>query len=185
MENRVFFSTSPTLVSLKPIMSSHIRFQEDLVDPTAYIAPGAAVLGDVTIGAEASVWFNAVVRGDTEAIQIGSQTNVQDLCVLHADPGFPCVLGDRVTVGHAAIVHGATVEDDCMIGMGAVVMNGANIGRGSLIAVGAVVTEGTDVPPGSVVMGVPGQIRREVTEADRARIHRAATHYVEQARKFR
>ena len=104
-------------------MSSSIDFQDELVDPTSYIAPGAIVLGDVTIGAESSIWFNAVVRGDTEAIRIGSQTNVQDLCVLHADAGFPCVLGDRVTVGHAAIVHGATVEDDCMIGMRAVVMN--------------------------------------------------------------
>lgn len=165
-------------------MSSDTRFRVELVDPTAYIAPGAIVLGDVTIGAESSIWFNAVVRGDTEAIRIGSQTNVQDLCVLHADAGFPCVLGDRVTVGHAAIVHGATVEDDCMIGMRAVVMNGAKIGKGSLIAVGAVVTEGIEVPPGSLVMGVPGKVRREVTAADRERIVRAALHYVEQAKKF-
>lgn len=166
-------------------MSSRTKFRDDLVDPTAYIAPGAIVLGNVTIGFESSIWFNAVVRGDTEAIRIGSQTNVQDLCVLHADAGFPCLLGDRVTVGHAAIVHGATVEDDCMIGMRAVVMNGAKIGRGSLIAVGAVVTEGTEVPPGSVVMGVPGKIRREVSEADRQRIAHAALHYVEQAKQFR
>lgn len=165
-------------------MSSHAQFRDDLVDSTASIAPGAIVLGDVTIGAESSIWFNAVVRGDTESIRIGSQTNVQDLCVLHADPGFPCVLGDRVTVGHAAIVHGATVENDCMIGMRAVVMNGAVIGKGSLIAVGAVVTEGTEVPAGSVVMGVPGKVRREVTEADRERMARAALHYVEQAKKF-
>ena len=161
------------------------QFRDELVDPTAYIARGAIVLGDVTIGVESSIWFNAVVRGDSEAIRIGSQTNVQDLCVLHADPGFPCVLGDRVTVGHAAIVHGATVEDDCMIGMRAVVMNGARIGKGSLIAVGAVVTEGTEVPPGSVVMGVPGKIRREVTDADRERMAHAALHYVEQAKRFR
>ena len=165
-------------------MSTHTRFRADLVDPTASIATGAIVLGDVTIGAESSIWFNAVVRGDTEAIRIGSQTNVQDLCMLHADPGFPCVLGDRVTVGHAAIVHGATVEEDCMIGMRAVVMNGAIIGKGSLIAVGAVVTEGTKVPPGSVVMGVPGKVRRETTEADRDRITRAALHYVERAKSI-
>jgi carbonic anhydrase/acetyltransferase-like protein (isoleucine patch superfamily) len=165
-------------------MSSRTQFRDDLVDPTASIARGAIVLGDVTIGAESSIWFNAVVRGDTEAIRIGRQTNVQDLCMLHADPGFPCVLGDRVTVGHAAIVHGATVEDDCMIGMRAVVMNGAKIGQGSLVAVGAVVTEGTEVPPGSVVMGVPGKIRREVTEAEREWIALAAMHYVEQGTKF-
>ena len=166
-------------------MSSDPLFREDLVAPTAYIAPGAIVLGDVTVGEEASIWFNAVVRGDTEAICIGNQTNVQDLCMLHADPGFPCILGDRVTVGHAAIVHGAIVEEECMIGMRAVVMNGARIGKGSLIAVGAVVTEGTVVPPGSVVMGVPGKIRREVTAADQTRITHAATHYVEQAKKFK
>ncbi|MDA1054587.1 MAG: gamma carbonic anhydrase family protein [Planctomycetota bacterium] len=165
-------------------MSSRTQFRDDLIDPTAYIARGAIVLGDVKIGAESSIWFNAVVRGDTEAIRIGSQTNVQDLCVLHADAGFPCVLGDRVTVGHAAIVHGAAVEDDCMIGMRAVVMNGAKIGKGSLIAVGAVVTEGTEVPPGSVVMGVPGKVRRDVTDADRERIAHAALHYVEQAKRF-
>ncbi len=165
-------------------MSNHNQFRDDLVDPTAYIARGAIVLGDVTIGAESSIWFNAVVRGDTEAIRIGSQTNVQDLCVLHADHGFPCILGDRVTVGHSAIVHGATVEDDCMIGMRAVVMNGAKIGKGSLIAVGAVVTEGTEVPAGSLVMGVPGKVCREVTEANRERIVHAALHYVEQAKKF-
>lgn len=165
-------------------MSKQTIFRDDLVDPTAYIARGAIVLGDVTIGAQSSIWFNAVVRGDTEAIRIGSQTNVQDLCVLHADAGFPCVLGDRVTVGHSAVVHGATVEDECMIGMSAVVMNGAKIGKGSLIAVGAVVTEGTVVPPGSLVMGVPGKVCREVTEANRERIVHAALHYVEQAKKF-
>ncbi len=166
-------------------MLNSTQFDATLVDPAAYIARGAIVLGQVTIGAEASIWFNAVVRGDTEAIRIGSQTNVQDLCVLHADPGFPCIIGNRVTIGHAAVVHGATVEEECMIGMRAVVMNGAKIGKGSLIAVGAVVTEGTQVPPGSVVMGVPGKVRREVTDADRERIAHAASHYVEQAKTYR
>ncbi|MCA9122664.1 MAG: gamma carbonic anhydrase family protein [Planctomycetaceae bacterium] len=166
-------------------MSNTKQFQQELVAATAYIAPGAIVLGDVTIGPEASIWFNAVVRGDTESIRIGARTNIQDLCVLHADPGYPCILGDRVTVGHAAIVHGAIVDDDCMIGMRAVVMNGARIGKGSLVAVGAVVTEGTEIPPGSVVMGVPGKIRRDVTMADRERMAHAATHYVEQAKTFR
>ena len=165
-------------------MTDHTTFQAELVDPTAFIAPGAVVLGDVTIGAESSVWFNAVIRGDTEAIRIGCQTNVQDLCMLHADEGFPCVLGDRVTLGHAAIVHGATVEDDCMIGMRAVVMNGAKIGRGSLVAVGAVVTEGTQVPPDSLVVGVPGKVKRETRERDRQLIEHAARHYVAEAKKF-
>ncbi|MBP88410.1 MAG: gamma carbonic anhydrase family protein [Planctomycetaceae bacterium] len=166
-------------------MIENKRIREDLLDPTAYIAPGAIVLGDVALGAESSVWFNAVVRGDTEAIRIGSQTNVQDLCVLHADAGLPCVLGDRVTVGHAAIVHGATVEDDCMIGMRAVVMNGAKIGRGSIVAVGAVVTEDTEIPPDSVVMGLPAKVVRSATERDRERIAQAATHYAEQAKHFK
>ena len=150
-----------------------------------FLAAGAVVLGDVTVGAESSIWFNAVLRGDMEAIRIGRQTNIQDLCLLHADPGYPCVIGDRVTVGHAAIVHGATVEDDCMIGMRAVVMNGARVGRGSLIAVGAVVTEGTEIPPGSLVLGLPGQVKRPTTDRDRARIEHAAQHYVEEAKRFR
>ena len=166
-------------------MPEHLSIREEQLDPTVYIAPGAVVLGDVTIAAQSSVWFNAVVRGDTEAIRIGSQTNVQDLCVLHADEGLPCVLGDRVTLGHAAIVHGATVEDDCLIGMRAVVMNGAKIGRGSIVAVGAVVTEGTQIPPASVVMGLPAKVVRSASEGDMERITHAAAHYVEQAKKYK
>jgi len=161
-----------------------IRHRPELIDPTAFVAPGAVVLGDVTIGAEASVWFSAVIRGDTAAIRIGRQTNVQDGCILHADAGFPCTLGDRVTLGHGAIVHGATVEDDCLIGMRAVVMNGAKIGHGSIVAVGSVVTEGTEIPPGSVVMGQPAKVRREVTERDRERIRHAAEHYVAAGRVY-
>ena len=165
--------------------ASQTRFRPELVDPTAWLAPTAVVLGDVTIGAESTVWYHAVIRGDTDAIRIGRQTNVQDGCVLHADPGVPCTLGDRVTVGHAAIVHGATVGDDCLIGMKAVVMNGARIGRGSLVAVGAIVTEGTDVPPGSLVMGQPAKVKRQVTEQDLARIRHAAEHYVQAGRVYR
>jgi len=166
-------------------MDENTRFRGELIDPSAFVAPGAVVLGDVQLAAEVSVWFQAVLRGDSAPIRVGSQTNVQDLCVLHADPGFPCTLGQRVTVGHAAIVHGATVEDDCLIGMRAVVMNGARIGAGSIVAVGAVVTEGTQVPPGSVVMGVPGKVRRQATPEDQARIRHAANHYVENTRRFK
>ncbi|MCO6457272.1 MAG: gamma carbonic anhydrase family protein [Pirellulaceae bacterium] len=158
--------------------------RDDQIDGRAWIAPNATVVGDVTIGAESSVWYGAVVRGDSEQVRIGCQTNVQDLCVLHADPGFPCLLGDRVSLGHAAIVHGAIVEDDVLIGMKAVVMNGARIGKGSLVAVGAVVTEGTVIPPGSLVLGVPGKVLREVREQDRQRIQRAAEHYVDRVRKL-
>lgn len=157
----------------------------ELIAASAYIAPGAVVLGEVTIGQNSSVWFNAVIRGDTAPIHIGADTNVQDGCILHADADFPCSLGNRVTLGHAAIVHGATVEDDCLIGMRAVVMNGAVIGRGSVVAVGSVVTEGTIVPPGSVAMGQPAKVKREVTERDVERIRHAAEHYVAAAKVYR
>lgn len=159
-------------------------FRPDLIDPAAFIAPGAQVLGEVVLGAEASVWFNAVLRGDVEPIHVGRQTNIQDLCVLHADFGLPCVLGERVTLGHGAIVHGATVEDEVLIGMRAVVMNGARIGTWSIVAVGSVVTEGVQIPPGSVVMGVPGQVRRRAEARDWERIRFAAQHYVEAIRRY-
>lgn len=167
---------------LKP---ENLCFRPELVAPTAYVAPGAVVLGAVTLEAESSVWFNAVLRGDSEAIHLGPRTNVQDLCCLHADPGFPCVLGAGVTVGHGAVVHGAVIEDDVLIGMKAVVMNGARIGRGSIVGVGAVVTEGTIVPPNSVVMGAPAQVKRETTDRDRGRIAHAAEHYVAAAKAYR
>src|SRR5262245_28557959 len=163
----------------------NVKFRPEQIDSAAFIAPGAVVIGDVTIGAESSVWFGAVIRGDTEAIRIGRQSNVQDGCVLHADQGFPCTLGDRVTLGHGAIVHGATVEDDCLIGMRGVVMNGAKIGRGSVVAVGSVVTEGTEIPPGSIAMGQPAKVRRAVTERDLGRIRHAAEHYVVAGREYR
>jgi carbonic anhydrase/acetyltransferase-like protein (isoleucine patch superfamily) len=163
----------------------NITFRPEQVDPSAFIAPGAVVLGDVTIGVESSVWFGAVVRGDAEAIRIGRRTNVQDGCVLHADPGFVCKIGNGVTLGHGAIVHGATVEDDCLIGMRAVVMNGARIGRGSVVAVGCVVLEGTEVPPGSVVMGQPARVKRQTSERDLERIRHAVEHYVQAAKVYR
>ena len=166
-------------------MNEILRFRPDLIDPTAFIAAGAVLLGDVTLGAESSVWFNAVLRGDTDAIRIGRQSNVQDLAVIHCDEGVPCTIGDRVTLGHAAIVHGATVEDDCLIGIRAVVLNRARIGAGSLIAVGALVTEGVEIPANSLVMGMPGKVVRQITELDRERIRHAAAHYVAAAKKYR
>jgi carbonic anhydrase/acetyltransferase-like protein (isoleucine patch superfamily) len=166
-------------------MHDPLLFHPELVDPQAFIARGAIVLGNVTIGAESSVWFNAVLRGDSDAIRIGRQTNIQDACVLHCDAGVPCTIGDRVTLGHGAIVHGATVADDCLIGMRAVVLNRAVIGAGSLVAVGALVTEGVEIPPGSLVMGVPGKVVRQVTQRDIERIRHATQHYVEAARCYR
>lgn len=148
------------------------------IDPTAFIHPAAVVMGRVTLGARASVWPAAVVRADADAITIGEDSNVQDGSVLHCDPGVPCSIGARVTIGHRAIVHGATVEDECLIGMGAIVLNRAVIGRGSLVAAGAVVSERTVVPPNSLVMGVPGRVVKSTSEELRARIRRGAETYV-------
>jgi carbonic anhydrase/acetyltransferase-like protein (isoleucine patch superfamily) len=156
-----------------------------MIDPTAFIAPGAIVLGDVQLGKNASVWFNAVVRGDTARISIGEETNIQDLSMLHADDGVPCVVGNRVTVGHRVILHGCTIEDDCLIGMGAIVLNKVRVGRGSVIGAGAVLLEGTEVPPGSVVVGIPGRVVRAVDEGMRERINEGWRHYVDQARRHR
>jgi carbonic anhydrase/acetyltransferase-like protein (isoleucine patch superfamily) len=169
---------------MSDILPENIRFRPELVDRTAYVAPNAVVRGNVTIGARSSVWFGAVLRGDVESVRIGCQTNVQDLAVLHADTGFPCRLGDRVTVGHGAIVHGADVADDVLIGMRAVVMNGARIGAGSIVAVGSVVIEGTVIPPGSLVVGAPGKVKRSIDEEDREQIRHAALHYVEAAKVY-
>ena len=160
-------------------------FRSDLISETAWIAPTAIIRGDVTIGDRSSVWYHSVIRGDVEVIEVGCDTNIQDLCMLHADAGFPCLLGNRVTVGHGAIVHGAIVEDEAMIGMKAVIMNGARIGAGSIVAVGSIVTEGMIIPPGVIAMGAPARVKRQMEERDRERIRHAAAHYVEAARAFR
>lgn len=165
-------------------MELSCHFQPDLIDPSAYLAAGARVVGNVSLAQETSVWFNAVLRGDAAVIQIGARTNIQDNCVLHADPGFPCTLGHDVTVGHGAIVHGATIGDRVMIGMRAVVMNGATVGNDCLIAVGSVVTEGVTIPAGSLVMGLPGKVVRPLTAAEIDYIRHAAAHYVTTARAF-
>jgi carbonic anhydrase/acetyltransferase-like protein (isoleucine patch superfamily) len=156
-----------------------------MIDPTAFIAPGAIVLGDVQLGKEASVWYYTVVRGDTDRISVGDQTNVQDLSILHADDGIPCVVGRRVTVGHRVILHGCVIEDECLIGMGAILLNGVCVGRGSVIGAGSVLTEGTQVPPGSLVVGVPGRAIRAVDDASRTRIDLSWRHYVAEAQRHR
>jgi carbonic anhydrase/acetyltransferase-like protein (isoleucine patch superfamily) len=162
-----------------------VVFRPELVHPTAFIAPGAVVVGDVTLEEESSVWFNAVLRGDMDAIRIGPRTNVQDGAVLHADEGVPCTLGAGVTVGHLALVHGATVGDNVLIGMRSVVMNGAVIGENSLIGAGALVKEGMVVPPGSLVVGMPARVARELKPEHIERIRQAAEHYVANARRYR
>jgi len=147
----------------------------------AFIAPAVVVVGRVRVGARSSVWYGSVLRGDDEEIVVGEDTNVQDLSLMHADPGFPAVLGDRVTVGHRAIIHGATVEDDVLIGMGAILLNGARIGSGSVVAAGAVVTPGTEVPGGSLVAGLPGKVIREARDSDREMIQYAFQSYVKKS----
>ncbi len=160
-------------------------FQPQLVAPSVWIAPNATVIGDVEIADECSVWFGAVVRGDTEWIRIGKRSNVQDLVCLHADEGVPCTIGEDTTIGHSAVVHGATVGNRVLIGIRAVVLNGAVIGDDSLVAAGAVVLEGQQIPPRSLVAGVPARVIRELSDVDVDRIRHAAKHYTQAAAAFR
>lgn len=153
------------------------------IDPSAYIHPRAYVGGTVRLGALTSVWPMAVIRGDEGTITIGARCNVQDGCVIHADPTFPVLLGDDCTLGHRAVVHGATLEDGVLIGMGAIVLNGARIGAGSVVGAGALVPEGMDVPPQSLVLGVPGTLRPlRPEQAERSK--RPARNYVELAQLY-
>lgn len=147
------------------------------VDAAAWVAPNATLAGSVSIGPGASVWYGAVLRADNEPITIGARSNVQDNCSFHVDTGQPVRLGEGVSVGHNAVVHGATVEDHVLIGMGAVVMNGAVIGAESMVAAGCLVTEGTVVPPRSLIAGVPGKIRRELSDDEIAHLHQNARTY--------
>ena len=142
-------------------------------------------MGDVSLGRESSVWYNAVVRGDVAPIVIGDQTNIQDATVIHVDEGVPCTVGNRVGVGHRAILHGCTVEDETLVGMGAILLNHVRVGTGSVIGAGAVLPEGMKVPAGSLVLGVPGRVVRGVDEGLKARIERAWTHYVQAAQRHR
>jgi carbonic anhydrase/acetyltransferase-like protein (isoleucine patch superfamily) len=155
------------------------------IHPTAFIAATAAVMGDVSVGEDASVWYGAVLRGDMAPIVIGTQSNIQDGTVVHVDEDVPCSVGRRVGVGHRVILHGCTVEDECLIGMGSILLNGVRIGTGSVVAAGAVIPEGMQIPPGSLVMGVPGRIVRQVDETLARRVAFTWRHYVEQARAHR
>lgn len=151
--------------------------QSPTVDPSAWLAPTAMVIGRSTVAAGASVFYGAVVRADMDSITLGPGSNLQDNVVVHTDFGYPAVIGSEVSVGHAAVVHGCTIEDDCLIGMNATVLNGAVVGRGSLVAAGTVVLEGTQVPPGSLFAGVPGKVRRELTDEELTRVRANAEHY--------
>jgi carbonic anhydrase/acetyltransferase-like protein (isoleucine patch superfamily) len=149
-----------------------------MIHPTAFVHPAAVVLGDVTLGARVSVWPTAVIRGDSDSITIGEESNVQDGTVIHADEGMPTIIGRRVAIGHRAIVHGSIVGDDCLIAMGAILLNGVHVGSGSIIGAGAVCTEGMQIPPNSLVVGVPAHVRRETTVAERTRIQQTVDAYL-------
>ena len=149
-----------------------------------FIAPNAAVIGNVTLGDRASVWFSCVLRGDAERLEVGARSNIQDGTVLHADPGFPLVIGEDCTVGHNAMLHGCNIGDGTLVGIGAVVLNGAKIGKGCLIGANALVTEGMEIPDGSMVLGAPAKIRRELSEDEQAMLRVNGEHYVSNAAQY-
>jgi len=155
-----------------------------VLDPTCFVAFGAVVVGDVTLGARSSVWFHSVLRGDSAPISVAAESNIQDGTVIHVDEGQPARVGARVTVGHRAVIHGCVIEDECLIGMGSIVLSGASIGGGSLIAAGSVVREGQRIPAGSLVVGAPARVVSAVTDQHRQLIQRGASHYVELARTY-
>ncbi|MFB9962734.1 gamma carbonic anhydrase family protein [Sinosporangium siamense] len=153
------------------------------IHPEAFVAPGAVITGHVRLGRGANVWYGSVIRGDDAPIDIGDECNIQDLCCMHADPGYPAVLEPRVSLGHKAMVHGAHIETGALVGIGAIVLNGARIGAGSLVAAGALVGPGKKIPPGVLVAGVPGRVIRELTDADRATFANTPAHYMALAQR--
>ena len=161
------------------------QFHPELIDGSAFVAPGAIIIGDVRLGAQSSVWFTAVLRGDTDTITIGPRTNVQDGAVIHVDAGVPCTIGAGGTVGHRAVVHGAHVEDDVLIGIGAIVLSGAHIGHDCIVGAGTLVTGRSVIPPRSMVLGVPGRVVRSLTDEEAASIRAAAEHYVTFGAEYR
>ncbi|MDD4334414.1 MAG: gamma carbonic anhydrase family protein [Desulfotomaculaceae bacterium] len=156
-----------------------------IIDATAFIAPGAVVIGKVKVGPGASIWYNCVVRGDYDSIKIGACSNIQDGSVLHEHAGFPLYVGDRVTVGHRALLHGCTVEDDAYIGMGAMILNGARIGAGAVVGAGSLVLQGQEVPPGTIAVGVPATIIRLIEEKEMDRFRGAVGRYLKLAKKHK
>ena len=155
------------------------------IDPTAYVVPGAVVVGDVTLEYESSIWYSAVLRGDINRIVIGARSNLQDGVTVHLSDDFPAIIGERVTVGHGAIVHACSVDDEVLIGMGAIVLDGAEIGARSIVGANALVITGMKVPPGSLVVGSPAKIVRQLDPAEQAKIKTWAFKYVENAKLFR
>ncbi len=154
------------------------------IDPTAWVAPTAVLIGNVIVGPRANIWFGAVLRGDNEPIVVGEGSNIQENSVLHTDMGSPLTIGANCTIGHKAMLHGCIIEDGSLIGMGATLLNGAKIGAGSLVGACALVTEGKEIPPGSLVMGAPAKVVRELDAAAQARLLKSATGYQANAARF-
>ena len=155
------------------------------IDASAWVADNARVVGNVRLGVDSSIWFGVVARGDTDTITIGRGTNIQDNSVLHADPGMPLVIGDHVSVGHQVMLHGCTVGDGSLIGIGAVVLNGARIGKNCLVGAGALVTEGKEFPDGTMILGSPAKAVRQLSPEQIAGLKKSASHYVDNARRYR
>ena len=155
------------------------------VDDNFWIAPNASVLGDVNLERDASIWFNAILRADNEPITIGEGSNVQDGAIIHTDPGYACNIGKKVTVGHMAMLHGCSIGDGSLIGIGSVVLNGAKIGRNCIIGSKALVTEGMEVPDGSMVLGIPGKIKKTLTEEEQSVVPLGAEHYIDNYKKYK
>jgi carbonic anhydrase/acetyltransferase-like protein (isoleucine patch superfamily) len=149
-----------------------------------WVAESATVIGDVTLEEDASIWFGAVLRGDNEPIRIGRSSNIQDLCMLHTDPGFPLTIEAGCTIGHRAILHGCTIGEGSLVGMGATVLNGARVGRNCLVGAAALITEGKEIPDNSLVVGTPGKVVRQLADAEVAGLRRSAEHYAENAKRF-
>lgn len=165
--------------------NSRLAPERTVIDPEAFVARGAVVLGDVHVGRLASVWFNAVVRGDMAPIRLGERCNVQDGSVLHVDEGCPLVLEDGVSVGHLCIVHGCTIGRGTLVGMGSIVMNRVQVGEDCLIGAGSLLTEGKQYPPRSLILGRPGKVVRTLSDGDVAKLRRATDHYAEAGRTYR
>jgi carbonic anhydrase/acetyltransferase-like protein (isoleucine patch superfamily) len=164
-------------------------FALDGISPTlpagfCFVADSASVIGNVELGEDVGVWFGTVIRGDNERIAIGARTNIQDLCVLHTDPGFPLTVGTGCTIGHRATLHGCSIGESSLVGMSATILNGATIGKHCLIGAGALITEGKQIPDGSLVVGAPGKVVRTLGDEDIARLRKSADHYVDNARRF-
>jgi carbonic anhydrase/acetyltransferase-like protein (isoleucine patch superfamily) len=162
------------------------RYLENIpqIDPTAFVADSADLIGAVSLGKRSSIWYKAVVRADDEPVTIGEGTNIQDGCIIHIDPGQPTILGNFVTVGHRAIVHGAWIDDCVMVAIGAIILTGARIGTNSIIGAGALVTEGMEIPPNSLVVGVPGRVIKSVSEEQSSRIRGTADVYIERGQRY-